>query len=157
IDDTTIRRADPIFITSKETVCANESDIFRAARDGVISWDRVSEISSLLLGKAPGRANDRQITLYKLQGIGLMDVAVGMHAYERLKDRKLDKSFCRVYRGRGKIHGPLRYVGDRFRPRGPEGCHSGSEGRKKGRDYRAQKSRRRNLHQHRYNPKQIIA
>ena len=89
IDDKTIQRADPIFITSKETVRANESDIFRAARDGVISWDRVSEFSSLLLGKAPGRANDRQITLYKLQGIGLMDVAVGMQAYERLKDSKL--------------------------------------------------------------------
>jgi len=89
IDDKTIRRADPIFITSKETVCANESDIFRAARDRVISWDRVDEISSLLLGKSPGRTNDRQITLYKLQGIGLMDVAVGMQAYERLKDSKL--------------------------------------------------------------------
>ena len=89
IDDKTIQRADPIFITSKETVRANESDIFRAARDGVISWDRVDEISSLLLGKSPGRTNDRQITLYKLQGIGLIDVAVGMQAYERLKDSKL--------------------------------------------------------------------
>jgi len=89
IDDTTMRKADAIFVTSKETVRANESDIFRAARDGVISWERVGEISSLLLGKAPGRTNDRQITLYKLQGIGLMDVAVGMQAYERLKDSKL--------------------------------------------------------------------
>ncbi|HTN71298.1 MAG TPA: hypothetical protein VMO00_09430, partial [Methylomirabilota bacterium] len=88
IDDITIRKSDPIFVTSKETVCANESDIFRAARDKVISWDRVQEISSLLLGKSPGRTNDKQITLYKLQGIGLMDVAVGLRAYERLKDSK---------------------------------------------------------------------
>ena len=54
IDETTLRRADPIFVTSKETVCLNESDIFRAVRDRVISWDRVHEISSLLLGRVAG-------------------------------------------------------------------------------------------------------
>ena len=82
----TIRRADPIFVTSKETVCVNESDIFRAVRDRVISWDRVHEISSLLLGRVAGRTDDRQITLFKLQGTGIMDVAIGLRAYEKLKD-----------------------------------------------------------------------
>jgi alanine dehydrogenase len=86
IDETTMRRADPIFVTSKETLCVNESDIFRAARDRVISWDKVHEISSLLLGAAPGRTDDRQITLFKLQGTGIMDVAIGLRAFEKLKD-----------------------------------------------------------------------
>lgn len=86
IDETTLRRAATIFITSKETVCVNESDIFRALRDKVTSWDRVGEISSLLLGKVTGRTDDDQITLYKLHGIGIMDVAVGFRAYDRIKD-----------------------------------------------------------------------
>ena len=86
IDVATIRRADPIFVTSKETVCVNESDIFRAVRDRTISWDRVQEISSLLLGRVAGRTDDRQITLFKLQGTGIMDVAIGLRAYEKLKD-----------------------------------------------------------------------
>jgi len=86
IDETTIRRADRIFITSKETACVNESDIFRGVRDRILSWDSVHEISSLLLGKVPGRTHDDQITLFKLQGIGIMDVAVGFAAYERIKD-----------------------------------------------------------------------
>jgi len=85
LDDTTIRRAEPIFVTSKETVCINESDIFRAVRDKVISWDRVHEISRLLLGEVAGRSDDRQITLFKLQGTGIMDVAIGRAAYDRLK------------------------------------------------------------------------
>jgi len=89
IDETTVRRASRIFITSKETVCVNESDIFRALRDKVTSWDRVHEISSLLLGNATGRIDDDQITLYKLQGIGIMDVAVGFKAYEKIKDSNL--------------------------------------------------------------------
>jgi ornithine cyclodeaminase len=86
IDEKTLRRAATIFITSKETVCVNESDIFRALRDKITSWDRVQEISSLLLGKVTGRTDDDQITLYKLQGIGIMDVAVGAKAYEKIKD-----------------------------------------------------------------------
>jgi alanine dehydrogenase len=86
IDTATIRRADPIFVTSKETVCVNESDIFRAVRDRTISWDRVQEISSLLLDRVAGRTDDRQITLFKLQGTGIMDVAIGLRAYEKLKE-----------------------------------------------------------------------
>lgn len=85
LDDTVLRRAEPIFVTSKETVCVNESDIFRAVRDRVIGWDKVHEISSLLLGNVGGRSDDRQITLFKLQGSGIMDVAIGRKAYERLK------------------------------------------------------------------------
>jgi ornithine cyclodeaminase len=86
LDELTMRRADPIFVTSKETVCVNESDIFRVVRDRVISWDRVHEISSLLLGQTPGRTDEKQITLFKLQGTGIMDVAVGLRAFEKLKD-----------------------------------------------------------------------
>ncbi len=89
IDEETIQRADPIFVTSKETLCVNESDIFRAVRDKLISWERVHEISRLLLGEAAGRTNDKQITLFKLQGTGIMDVAVGRRAYEKLKDSDL--------------------------------------------------------------------
>lgn len=89
LDDATLRRADPIFVTSKQTVCVNESDVFRAVRDQVISWDRVHEISSLLLGRVAGRTDARQITLFKLQGTGIMDVAVGRCAYEKLKNGNL--------------------------------------------------------------------
>ncbi|HVO95039.1 MAG TPA: ornithine cyclodeaminase family protein [Terriglobales bacterium] len=89
LDDITLRRADPIFVTSKATVCVNESDIFRAVRDHVIAWDRVHEISSLLLGETAGRTDDEQITLFKLQGTGIMDVAIGRRAYEKLKEGDL--------------------------------------------------------------------
>lgn len=85
LDETTLRRADRIFVTSKETVCANESDIFRAVRDRLITWERVHEISHLLLGRVPGRTDEKEITLFKLQGTGIMDVAIGLAAYEKLK------------------------------------------------------------------------
>ena len=89
LDEITIRRANPIFVTSKETLCVNESDIFRAVRDRLITWDQVHEMSSLLLGKVHGRTHDQQITLFKLQGTGIMDVAIGLRAFEKLKDGNL--------------------------------------------------------------------
>jgi ornithine cyclodeaminase/alanine dehydrogenase-like protein (mu-crystallin family) len=92
LDETVLRRADAIFVTSKETVCVNESDIFRAVRDKVIAWDKVFEISNLLRGQVAGRSDDRQITLFKLQGTGIMDVAIGLKAYERLKHSGLAQS-----------------------------------------------------------------
>ena len=92
LDESVLRRANPIFVTSKETLCVNESDIFRAVRDKVIGWDKVHEISNLLLGQVAGRSNDRQITLFKLQGTGIMDVAIGFEAYKRLKDSRLAQS-----------------------------------------------------------------
>jgi ornithine cyclodeaminase/alanine dehydrogenase-like protein (mu-crystallin family) len=88
IDEVTLRRA-ALFITSRTTVCANESDIFRAVRDGVIAWEQVHDISDLLLGKVSGRTDERQITLFKLQGTGVMDVAVGLCAYEKIKNGSL--------------------------------------------------------------------
>lgn len=85
IDRATIAKADVIFVTSKETLSVNESDIFRAVRDRTISWERVYEISDLLLGKAAGRTDAKQRTLFKLQGTGIMDVAVGRRAFEKLQ------------------------------------------------------------------------
>jgi ornithine cyclodeaminase/alanine dehydrogenase-like protein (mu-crystallin family) len=41
------------------------------------------------MGKVTGRTDDHQITLYKLQGLGIMDVAVGLLAYEKIQDSNL--------------------------------------------------------------------
>lgn len=50
------------------------------------------EIADLLLDRVPGRTDDRQITLYKLQGTGIMDVAIGALAYEKLKGSKFTQT-----------------------------------------------------------------
>ena len=86
IDHDAIRRAARVCVTSKPTVQANESDLFRAVRDGVLDWDGVSELGDVILGNAPGRTEPDEITLFKLQGLGIMDLAVGLRAYEALKE-----------------------------------------------------------------------
>ena len=86
IDHDTIRRAARVCVTSKTTVQANESDLFRAVRDGVLNWEGVSELGDVILGNAPGRVVPDEITLFKLQGLGIMDLAVGLRAYEALRE-----------------------------------------------------------------------
>ncbi len=86
IDRDTMSRAARVCLTSKATVEANESDVFRAVRDGVLAWDGVCELGDVILGNAPGRTAPEEITLFKLQGLGIMDLALGLRAYEALKD-----------------------------------------------------------------------
>ena len=86
IDRDAMTRAAKVCITSKATVQANESDVFRAVRDGALTWDGVCELGDVILGNAPGRTAPDEITLFKLQGLGIMDLAVGLRAYEALKD-----------------------------------------------------------------------
>ncbi len=86
IDRDTLSRAARVCVTSKATVQANESDLFRAVRDGALTWDGVCELGDVILGNAPGRTAPEEITLFKLQGLGIMDLAVGLRAYEALKD-----------------------------------------------------------------------
>ena len=86
IDHETMSRAARVCVTSRSTVETNQSDVFRAVRDGVISWEGVCELGDVILGNAPGRTSPEEVTLFKLQGLGIMDLAVGLRAYEALKD-----------------------------------------------------------------------
>ena len=54
IDCDTMSRAARVCLTSKATVEANESDVFRAVRDGVLGWDGVCELGDVILGKRSG-------------------------------------------------------------------------------------------------------
>jgi ornithine cyclodeaminase/alanine dehydrogenase-like protein (mu-crystallin family) len=60
------------------TLCGNES---------------LQEIAAPFLDStAPGRTDGRQITLYKPQGTGIMGVAIGALAYEKLKESNLTQT-----------------------------------------------------------------
>lgn len=49
---------------------ANESDLLRAVRDGVLDWDGVCELGDVILKNAPGRTTPEEITLFKFRDWG---------------------------------------------------------------------------------------
>ena len=87
IDDATLKNCDFIVALSKaQAIDSQQGDIYWPVQDGVISWDKVVEISDVLAGKVKGRTNDQQIILYKNQGgQGIIDIALAKKCYDLAK------------------------------------------------------------------------
>jgi ornithine cyclodeaminase/alanine dehydrogenase-like protein (mu-crystallin family) len=87
IDVETFTRSDVIVVDTKEGVFTEAGDAY-LARDAVPT-DRVSELSSVVVGKAGGRTSDSQITLFKSVGTGIQDIALAAVIYQRAKERRM--------------------------------------------------------------------
>ena len=89
LDDETIGRSDLIVVCSKAQAIQDEQgDLFDPVQAGIISWDNIGELGSLLNGEFPGRTSDRQITLFKNNaGQGIADVALGALAFKKIMER----------------------------------------------------------------------
>jgi ornithine cyclodeaminase/alanine dehydrogenase-like protein (mu-crystallin family) len=84
IDDRTLRRCDFIVALSRaQAIDSQQGDIYWPVQNGVISWEKVVEISAVLTGQIQGRTEDKQIILYKNQGgQGIVDIALAKRCYE---------------------------------------------------------------------------
>jgi alanine dehydrogenase len=82
-DDAVIARADRVVATLKEQAIMDEqADLFEPVSKGIISWDRIADLGELVAGKAEGRRNAREITVFKQnsdQGVGFMALAKLAH------------------------------------------------------------------------------
>ena len=83
VDDQTIRRSNAIFVDSLEQAKMEAGDLIMAAQAGALNWERVRELGALLAGKATGRKQPDEITLFKSIGLAIEDVAVGGWVYEQ--------------------------------------------------------------------------
>jgi ornithine cyclodeaminase/alanine dehydrogenase-like protein (mu-crystallin family) len=53
-----------------------------AVEAGVVTRDRVTEIGDVLLGQAPGRAGDEEITLFDSTGLAIQDLGIALGVLE---------------------------------------------------------------------------
>jgi len=79
LDDKALTRADVIVATLRQQGIHDEQgDFVEPIGKGLLRWDDVSDLSSLLAGKVSGRTSAKQITLFKQnsdQGVGFMALA----------------------------------------------------------------------------------
>lgn len=80
----TIRRCDRIAVEAIDHAQHEAGDLVQAAAAGALSWESVMTLGDVAIGKARGRASDREITLFKSVGCALEDVAVAGVAYQKL-------------------------------------------------------------------------
>jgi ornithine cyclodeaminase len=77
LDETTLGRCELIVTDSREVARRECGDLLPMIEKGRIGWGQVAELGDVLIGRAPGRAHDGQITCFESHGLAVQDVAVG--------------------------------------------------------------------------------
>ncbi|KPK19774.1 MAG: hypothetical protein AMJ70_08500 [Dehalococcoidia bacterium SG8_51_3] len=82
--DTAIVKRSKVIADSYD-VCLNEAgDIMLPIQEGAIDKSHLyAELGEVITGKKPGRANAREITLFKSNGLAIQDVAAAKLVYDR--------------------------------------------------------------------------
>lgn len=91
LDGVAVERADLIFVDSLAQSKQEAGDLIIPFERQPQRWENVHELAELVGGKIPGRTSDRQITLFKSNGIASWDLAVAMRVYKLAKERALGK------------------------------------------------------------------
>ena len=74
----------------QQAVQDEQADIFDPVNRGVIKWEQLIEIGSILAGNSEGRTRLDQITFYKNNaGQGVADVALGAKVLENIKAQRI--------------------------------------------------------------------
>jgi ornithine cyclodeaminase/alanine dehydrogenase-like protein (mu-crystallin family) len=91
LDDTTFDRADRITVLSREQVHHDKQyDILGPVERGRLAWDDIRELGELLLGEAPGRTSDDDITVFANNtGMGVQFAAVCARALRLAEEQGL--------------------------------------------------------------------
>jgi len=92
-DATTMIRSDFIVLNNKETAITNQQrELLDLIDEGKFGWEKVCELGAVLIGKHPGRTDDRQIIYYKSNtGVGIQFAAAGALIYEACKKQGLGR------------------------------------------------------------------
>ncbi|MBL8288899.1 MAG: ornithine cyclodeaminase family protein [Rubrivivax sp.] len=83
LDDTALARAAIVAVEWREQALREAGDLVLAA-PAALPPGKVVELGELVSGRAPGRTDEDQLTIYKSVGVGLEDVAVAALAWRKL-------------------------------------------------------------------------
>ncbi|MFN8525682.1 MAG: ornithine cyclodeaminase family protein [Chloroflexota bacterium] len=85
IDERLIRRANLVVVDSREQAREEGGDLLIPAERGWLEWSQLPELSDVVSGRVAGRSSPDDVTIFESHGLGLHDVAVAGHLYERAK------------------------------------------------------------------------
>ncbi len=96
-----MRELDSATVARSKVVCdlvdackAEAGDLIIPANTGEWSWDKVhSSLGDVVIKRAEGRANDREITLFKSVGLAIQDISTAFHVYGKAKELHAGTAF----------------------------------------------------------------
>ncbi len=89
LDDEAVRRADFIAVDSRQQSKLEAGDLILSFGEQEDRWASVRELADIVSGRMPGRSDDRQITLFKSNGIAIEDIVVAGRVVELAQERGL--------------------------------------------------------------------
>jgi alanine dehydrogenase len=87
LDEAAVHRAGIIAVDSREQSRHEAGDLIQTFGEDAAAWSAVRELTEIVAGGTPGRTSERQITLFKSNGIASWDVAVASRVYELALER----------------------------------------------------------------------
>lgn len=83
LDNDAVQRASLVATDQRDQARTEARELIDLAEAAKLDWDDVVELGDLVQGKAPGRSQDSDITLFKSLGIALEDIAFAKVIYDR--------------------------------------------------------------------------
>jgi ornithine cyclodeaminase/alanine dehydrogenase-like protein (mu-crystallin family) len=87
LDDAVLERATFVCCDSREQARAESGDLIEPIEHGVLDWLEVHELHEVVGGEVAGRQSDRDVVVFKSNGLAAWDVALGAAALERARAR----------------------------------------------------------------------
>jgi len=91
LDDVAIERAGAIFVDSIAQSQQEAGDLIIPFAKLPKKWEAIHELHELVAGKVPGRTSEKEITLFKSNGIASWDLAVAEKVYALAKQKNLGR------------------------------------------------------------------
>jgi ornithine cyclodeaminase len=76
IDETTVRRANPVVVDSRPSAMKEAGDLLPAFEKGRLHAGALTELGEVIAGIRPGRTSAAQVTLFESQGMAMQDLIV---------------------------------------------------------------------------------
>ncbi|HKO05434.1 MAG TPA: ornithine cyclodeaminase family protein [Candidatus Acidoferrales bacterium] len=89
LDEEAVRRCGIIVVDSREQSRLESGDLIAVLGEDAGAWSAVRELADVVTGKLAGRTHDRQVTLFKSNGVAIEDVTVAARVYEEAVKQSL--------------------------------------------------------------------
>jgi alanine dehydrogenase len=87
LDDVVLTRATFICCDSRQQAMLESTDLIEPVGSGLLDWLHVHELQEVVAGEVRGRALDADVVVFKSNGLAAWDVAIGVAALERARER----------------------------------------------------------------------
>lgn len=91
VDGALVGRSKVVVNFKEQALRENGELILPLSRKELPSVEVYAELCDIVAGKAPGRTSEKEITLFKFNGLAIWDIAAGAIAYQRARQKGLGK------------------------------------------------------------------